>query len=60
MACYRDSFIRSVVLWNYLHFYQRRLGFDIVLTFSGQSTHICALKRKVEVAKVHIFVQLGI
>jgi hypothetical protein len=26
------------------------------LTFSGQSTHICALKGKVQVTKVHIFV----
>jgi hypothetical protein len=26
------------------------------LTFSGRSTHICALKSKVEVAKVHTFV----
>jgi hypothetical protein len=30
------------------------------LTFSGQSTHICALKGTVVVAKVHIFVQSGI
>jgi hypothetical protein len=30
------------------------------LTFSGRSTHICTLKGKVEVAKVHIFVQSGI
>jgi hypothetical protein len=30
------------------------------LTFSDWSTHICAVKGKVEVAKVHIFVQSGI
>jgi hypothetical protein len=30
------------------------------LNFSGRSTHIRALKSKVEVAKVHIFVQSGI
>jgi hypothetical protein len=30
------------------------------LTFSCRSTRICALKGMVEVAKVHIFVQLGI
>jgi hypothetical protein len=30
------------------------------LTFSDRSTHICALKDKVEVAKVHIFVQSSI
>jgi hypothetical protein len=30
------------------------------LTFSTRSTHICALKGKVEVAEVHIFVQSGI
>jgi hypothetical protein len=29
-------------------------------TFSGRSTHICALKGKVEVTKVHIFVQSSI
>jgi hypothetical protein len=33
---------------------------DDSLTFSGRSTRICALKGKVEVTKVHIFVQLGI
>jgi hypothetical protein len=31
-----------------------------ILTFRSQSTHICALKGKVEVAKVHLFVQSGI
>jgi hypothetical protein len=31
-----------------------------LLTFSGQSTRICALEGIVEVAKVHIFVQSGI
>jgi hypothetical protein len=30
------------------------------LTFSGRSTRICALKGKVEMFKVHIFVQSGI
>jgi hypothetical protein len=30
------------------------------LTFSGRSTHFCALKGKVEVTKVHKFVQSGI
>jgi hypothetical protein len=30
--------------------------FQSALTFSGRSTHICALKGKVEVAKVHKFV----
>jgi hypothetical protein len=30
------------------------------LTFSGRSTHSCELKGKVEVAKVHIFVQSDI
>jgi hypothetical protein len=30
---------------------------DHDLTFSDQSTHICAMKDKVEVAKVHNFVQ---
>jgi hypothetical protein len=30
------------------------------LTISGRSTHICALEGKVEVAKVHIFMQSGI
>jgi hypothetical protein len=30
------------------------------LTFSGRSTHICALQGKVEVAKVHMSVQTGI
>jgi hypothetical protein len=28
----------------------------IKLTFNGRSTHICALRGKVEVAKVYIFV----
>jgi hypothetical protein len=28
-----------------------------LLTFSGRSTHICAMEGNVEVAKVHIFVQ---
>jgi hypothetical protein len=31
-----------------------------ILTSSGRSTHICALKCNVRVAKVHIFVHLGI
>jgi hypothetical protein len=32
----------------------------LLLTFSGRSTRICALKGKVEVNKAHIFVQWGI
>jgi hypothetical protein len=31
-----------------------------ILTFSGQSTHICALKGKEEVAKVNIFVHWNV
>jgi hypothetical protein len=43
-----------------LNFNVQGVGYNMLLTCSGRSTHIRALEGEVEVAKVHIFVQSGI